>query len=155
MHSAALTALLALAVPALAAGQTTADPHTDRHADVAHDERVITRDTTRLNQEIAVRDSARSALAADHHQTQAMAAQIDSLQHRLDRERAAKPRDEAAIRRDEAALDQARKTRDRDLSRDQHAAARLASVERKVKQESDAAIDAHQDIKHERSVTRR
>jgi hypothetical protein len=149
IHPAALTALLALALPALAAGQAAPD----RHAGVAHDERIITRDTTKLHREIADRDSARSALAEDRHQTQAIEAQIDSLQHRLDRERAAKPRDAAAISRDEAALGQAKKTRDRYLSRDKHAAARLASVEQKVKQESDAAIDAHQDIKHERSMS--
>jgi hypothetical protein len=144
---AALTALLALALPSLAAAQTA----TDRHRDVAHDERVVTRDTTRLDQEVAVRDSARTALAQDHYQTQAVAARIDSLQHLLDRERAAKPRDAAAISRDEAGLSAARKTRDQDLRRDQRAASHLAMVEQKVEKESKAAIDVHHDIRQDRS----
>lgn len=155
IHAAAL-ALLALAVPSLAVQTATAQtPSTQtpsaRHRDVAHDERVITRDTTKLHQEVAVRDSIRAALAQDHYQTQAIAARIDSLQHQLDRERAAKPRDAAAISRDEAALNAARKTRDQDLHRDQQAASRLAAVEQKVKKDSQGAIDAHHDIRQDRS----
>ena len=153
IHTAGL-ALLALLAPSFATAQTTTPSATARHRDVAHDERTITRDTTRIQQEIALRDSARATLAQDHHQTQLIAARIDSLQHQLDRERAAKPRDEAAIRRDEAALTAARKTRDQDLRRDKRAASHLAMVEQKVKKESDAAIDAHHDIKQDRSSVR-
>ncbi|HEX3275628.1 MAG TPA: hypothetical protein VHR43_12280, partial [Gemmatimonadales bacterium] len=63
IHAAAL-ALLALAVPSVAVQTATAQTPSAqtpsaRHRDVAHDERVITRDTTKLHQEVAVRDSIR------------------------------------------------------------------------------------------------
>jgi hypothetical protein len=151
IHTAALTAVLALAVTSLGAAQTASDTSRTPKQDIRHDEHVIAVDSTKLHAEMAVRDSARSTLAQDQAQTRALGARVDSLKAQLDRERKATPRDSTAIARDEKALAAARKDRDRDLDRDKHEASRLASIEKKIDKETDSRAGANHDIKQERA----
>ncbi|MFL5496437.1 MAG: hypothetical protein ACJ8DC_18780 [Gemmatimonadales bacterium] len=153
-YSAAITALLVLAVTSLASAQQAASdsgrvvPGRIR----ARDERAVTADTIKLNRETAVRDSARAALGRDHAQTQAEEARIDTLQAALKKDRQATPRDTTAINRDLATLTRMRKKLDSDLDRDHREKTRLEGLEKKVQKESDAAIEAHHDIRQDRPV---
>jgi chromosome segregation ATPase len=153
-YSAAITAFLVMAVTSLASAQQAASDSTKGAPGGvrARDERAVTADTVRLHREIAVRDSARATLARDQAQTQAEEARIDTLQAALKKDRQATPRDTAAINRDLATLTRMRKKLDSDLDRDHREKARLQGIETKVKKESDAAIEAHHDIRQDRPV---
>src|SRR5690242_5873195 len=119
-YSAALTTLVALTVTTLAGAQQASND-TAHHAkasttrDERQDRRTISSDSTRLRHDIAVRDSVRSTLDADHDRTRAASLRADSLRTALAAARKATPRDTAAIRRDTQALNQAKKTLDQDL----------------------------------------
>jgi hypothetical protein len=154
-YSAALTALLALAVTSLASAQQAASDSTRGTPGRirARDERAITADTTKRDREIAVRDSVRAILAQDQARTRAEEARIDSLQAALKKERQATPRDTAAINRDLATLSGMRKKLDTDLDRSRKEKMRLESIEKKVQKETDAAIEAHHDVRQDRPVT--
>ena len=87
-YSAALTAVIALTVTSLgAAQQATNDTvhHTKPSAtrDQRQDRRMVATDSTRLRHDIAVRDSLRSALEADHDRTHAATLRADSLRTAL------------------------------------------------------------------------
>jgi hypothetical protein len=153
-YSAAIPALLVMAVTSLASAQQAASDSTKGAPGQirARDERAVTADTIRLHREIAVRDWARATLAHDHAQTQAEGARIDTLKAALNKDRQATPRDTAAINRDLATLTTMRKKLDSDLDRDHREKTRLQGIETKVKKDTDAAIDAHQDIRQNRPV---
>lgn len=155
-YSAMATALLMLGAASLAhAQQATSDTagRDSTHAARvrAREQRAITADTIRLHREVAIRDSARSMLDRDQAQTRATGKRIDSLKAVLDRERKATPRDTVAVNRNLAALTGLRQTLDRDLDRDRREKARVDSLDNRVRKQSEAAIDAHQDIKESRT----
>jgi hypothetical protein len=151
IHTAVLTAMLALAVTSLGAAQTATD---STRRDLKQDNRAFARDTVKLNQDIAMRDSVRATLAQERNRMQVGDARIDSLQSQLDRARKATPRDSAAIKRDETALANARKAQDREIDRYKQEMSRLKLVEAKVRKESDTTIDVHRDIKQDRASVR-
>lgn len=148
---ATLAAVLTAALTSLAAAQQAAPDSSHLTRAIARDQRVIGTDTLKLNRDIAMRDSARTALALEHHRTQAETARIDSLKTKLDRDRKATPRDTALINRELATLTHDRKQLDQDLDRDRKQAAREDKIEQRVKQESSAAIDAHHDLGRDRA----
>jgi hypothetical protein len=148
---ATLAAVLTAALTSLAAAQQAAPDSSHLTRAIARDQRVIGSDTLTLNRDIAMRDSARTALALEHHRTQAETARIDSLKTRLDHDRKATPRDTALIDRELATLTHDRRQLDQDLDRDRKEAAREDKIEQRVKQESAAAIDAHHDLGRDRS----
>ena len=150
-HIATLAAVLTAALTSLAAAQQAAPDSSHLTRAIARDQRVIGTDTLKLNRDIAMRDSARTALALEHHRTQAETARIDSLKTKLDRDRKATPRDTALINRETATLTNDRKQLDSDLDRDRKAAAREDKIEQRVKKESNAAIDAHHDLGQDRA----
>jgi hypothetical protein len=156
-YSAALMTLLALTVTSLAGAQQ-ASSDTAHHAkasttrDQRQDRRTITADSIKLNHDIAVRDSARAMLEADHERTHATSLRLDSLRTALAAAKKASPRDTAAIRRDTQALNQAKKTLDQDLDRAKREAARLATLQKTVDQESHATIGARRDLGADRKA---
>ena len=149
IHSAAITAMLALTITTLAGAQQKAQ------SDKRQDQRTIAADSARLHRDIAMRDSIRAVVAEDHARTQAGQARLDSLKAALATARKTTPRDAAAIQRDELALAQTKKALDRDLDRAQHERSLLASIEKKVTRESDATIDARRDLRSDRADTAR
>jgi hypothetical protein len=157
VSSAALTTLLALSVASLAGAQQ-ASSDTAHHSqapltrDERHDRRTISADSTKLHHDIAVRDSVRSAVEADHDRTHAATLRADSLQAVLAAARKATPRDSAAIKRDLAALNQAKRALDQDLDRDKRAQAELVAINHKVDRESNTTIDARRDLRGDRST---
>jgi hypothetical protein len=158
-YSTMTAALLVLGVTSLAhAQQATSDSARSRSAQLARvrsrDQRAITTDTIRLHREIAIRDSARTMLDQDQARTHAIGTQIDSLKAVLDRERKATPRDTVAINRNLTALTGLRQKLDRSLDRERREKTRVDSLDSRVRKESDAAIDAHQDIKELRTRPR-
>jgi hypothetical protein len=148
---ATLAAVLTAALTSLAAAQQAAPDSSHLTRAIGRDQRVIGTDTLKLNRDIAMRDSARTALALEHHRTQAETARIDSLKTKLDRDRKATPRDTALVNREMATLTHDRKQLDQDLDRDRKQAAREDKIEQRVKKESDAAIDAHHDLGRDRA----
>ncbi|MGH7513351.1 MAG: hypothetical protein ACREOQ_10550 [Gemmatimonadales bacterium] len=156
-HPAALMTLLALTVTSLAGAQQ-ASSDTAQHAkpspgrDQRQDQRIISTDSIKLHHDIALRDSVRSALEADHDRIHADQGRLDSLRMALANARKAQPRDTAAIARDLAALNQAKQALDRDLDRDKQERSLLASMNRKVTKESDVTADARHDLHADRSA---
>jgi hypothetical protein len=154
-HSAALAALLVLAVTSMARAQEASD--TARHAkppmnrDEHQDARTISADSTRLHRDIALRDSISAVVAKDHARTQAEQARVDSLKMALAKARKATPRDTAAVNRDLAALKRAQEAIETDVHRAEHERKLLASIEKRIRKESDATIDARQDLRADRS----
>ena len=156
-YSAMATALLMLGAASLAQAQQATSDTAGRDSTHAmrvraRDERTITADTVRLHREMAIRDSARTLLDQDQAQTHATGKQIDSLKAVLDRERKATPRDTVAINRNLAALTGLRQKLDRDLDRDRRVKTRVDSLDSRIRKESEAAIDAHQNIKESRTT---
>lgn len=150
-HTATLTAALILGMAAVAHAQQSTDTTkqaTDslQHAR-HHDEKMITSDTVKLNRDIAVRDSVRKVLDQDQATATAEGKKIDSLKVALDKERKATPRDSAAINRTQAALKQAQSSHDRMLDKASREKKRAEFAEKTVKRESQAAIDAHKDVR--------
>ena len=120
--------------------------------DARQDARALSADSTTLRRDIAMRDSARSALEADHDRIHADQGRLDSLKTALAHARKADPRDTAAIARDEAALNQAKQALDRDLDRGKQEQSLLASMNRKVTKETDVTADARHDLRSDRSA---
>jgi hypothetical protein len=151
-HTATVTALLILGFTALAQAQqpTTSDSTRPDRAR-ARDERALTTDTMKLHRDIAHLDSTRAILNQDQAQTRAEEQRIDSLQTVLQHDRQAKPRDAAAIAKDEAAVKRLRAKLDKDLDRAHREEARVDLARKAVDHEQDAAIEAHQDIKGDKS----
>jgi hypothetical protein len=155
-HSAALAALLVLAVTSMAGAQE-ASSDTARHAkppmnhDERQDARTISADSTRLHRDIALGDSIRAVVAKDHARTQAEEARVDSLKVVLAKARKTTPRDTAAVNRDLAALNQAREALENDVHRAEHERKLLASIEKRIRKESDATSDARGDVRADRS----
>ena len=143
---ATLTAFLLLApVTVVHAQQSTDTLHRDR----AHDERVITRDTLKVNHAVAVRDSARAALQQDQAKGDADKKQLDSVQADLARARKASPRDTAAINRDEASVKRLQEALDRDRDRARHEKNQAQLAQKAVERRSSGAIAAHKDIRED------
>jgi hypothetical protein len=117
--------------------------------DRTHDERAVTRDTLKMNHDIAVRDSVRTLLQQDQARTAVTTKQIDSLQADMTRARQASPRDTAAIARDEASVKRLQAVLDKDLDRSRSEKQRLAFTEKTVQRESHAAIAAHHDVRQD------
>jgi hypothetical protein len=150
-HTATLTAALILGMAAVAHAQQSTDTTkqiTDslQHAR-HHGEKMITRDTVKLNRDIAVRDSVRKVLDQDQAAATAEGKKIDSLKLALDKERKATPRDNAAITRTEAALKEAQSRHDQMLDKASREKKREEFAEKTVKRESQAAIQAHKDVR--------
>jgi len=149
IRTAVVTALLALAVTSLGAAQNATD---STRRDLKQDNRALARDTVKLHQDIAMRDSVSNALAQDRKQLKAGEARIDSLKAQLAKDR--KAHDTAAIKQDEKALNDAREAQERELDRMKREDARLKAVEAKVRKERDAVGDTRSDLKQERSSVR-
>ncbi len=149
IQTAVLTAMLALAVTSLAAAQNATD---STRRDLKQDNRALARDTVKLHQDIAMRDSVSDTLAQDHKQLKAGEAHIDSLQAQLAKDR--KAHDTAAVKQDEKALKDARKAQEQELDRIKREDARFKAVEAKVRKERDAVSDTRSDLKQDRSSVR-
>ncbi len=143
-----LAALMVIGVTTVVhAQQTTSDSL--RH-DRTHDQRMITRDTLKLQQHVAVRDSLRAKVQQDQDTIAADKKLIDSLQAGIATAKKASPRDTLAINRGLATLTQLRQKRDSALNRTQRERKRLDFAERTVKRESEASSDARQDLRSDR-----
>ena len=149
-HSATLAVLLTLGAATLAHAQQSAGDSTHSQRARARDERAVTTDTIRLHRDIAIRDSARAALDQDRRQQQADEHQLDSLQAVLTRDRKAKPRDTAAVKRDLAVVTGQRQKLDGDRDRAHREQVRWDADDKRVRKESEAAIEAHHDIREDR-----
>jgi hypothetical protein len=121
-------------------------------SDERQDARALSADSATLQRDIAMRDSARASLEADHDRVHADQARIDSLRAAVTIVRKAQPRDTAAITRELAALTHAKQALDRDLDRGKQEQSLLASMNRKVTKESDATADARHDLRADRSA---
>jgi hypothetical protein len=126
------------------ANGTRRDERQDAHA--------LSADSATLRRDIAMRDSARSALEADHDRIHADQGRLDSLRTALANTRKADPRDTVAIARDVKALNQAKQALDRDLDRGKQEQSLLASMNRKVTKETDVTADARHDLRSDRSA---
>lgn len=155
-HSAALAVLLALGVASTAgaqqAGDTAGHAKPSMNNDQRQDKHTITVDSTRVHRDIALSDSLRKVIEKDHDRTQAGQARVDSLKAALATARTTTPRDTAAVKRDEAALNQAKEALENDVHRAEHERKALATVENRIKKESDQTIDARQDLRSDRSA---
>lgn len=118
--------------------------------DERQDARTIAADSIQLRREMALRDSTRAEVAADHARTQADQARLDSLTVALAAAR--KAGNTAAVRRDEVALAQAKKAVDQDVDRAEHERGILASIDQKITKKEDATVDAHRDLRTDRSA---
>ena len=151
-----LTLLAVLSVTSLAHAQSTTDttmhmPMDSAHRELRRDARIVTRDTVKLNQYVATRDSARAALQLAQAKNDSDQTRLDSLKTDMDRARKATPRDTVAITRDEAAAKALQKTLDQDRNIAGRARKRVDLAQKAVKRESDAAIKEHQDIRSDHS----
>ena len=143
----AMAALLVMGVTSVAHAQQATRDSLQR--DRSRDDRAITRDTLKLQHDIAVRDSERAVLQHDQSSTSQDTQRIDSLKAELARLRKATPRDTAAISRDEALLKRRQQTLDTDLDRARREKKQADVAEKTVQHESQAAIKAHHDVRED------
>jgi hypothetical protein len=115
-----------------------------------HDTKMITSDTVKRNQDIALRDSVRNVLQKDQSAATEEGKKVDSLKLALDKERKATPRDTAAISRTQAEIKQDQSRHDQLLDKASREKKRSQFLGKKVDRETQAAIDAH----HERRAAR-
>ncbi len=150
-HSATLAAALIFGMATVGHAQQSTD--TVKQADDSlqharhHGEKMITSDTVKLNRDIAIRDSVRKVLDSDQAAATAEGKKIDSLKVVLDKERKASPRDAAAISRTQGEINQAQSRHDQMLDKASREKKRSEFAEKTVKRESQAAIDAHHDVR--------